>query len=82
MRCGGVVRGGTSIVTLLCDDGRRYENTYYCDKWLCEHGLDIDPYLEQITEFWETGRLPKTSKKASQLLCRSSIQSHPPNSGL
>jgi cysteine synthase A len=33
-----------SIVTLLCDSGERYANTYYDDGWLAEHDIDIRPY--------------------------------------
>ena len=29
-----------SVVTLLCDGGERYANTYYDDTWLAAHGLD------------------------------------------
>ena len=33
-----------SIVTLLCDSGDRYANTYYNDAWLAEQGFDLSPY--------------------------------------
>ncbi|HZZ95726.1 MAG TPA: PLP-dependent cysteine synthase family protein [Jatrophihabitantaceae bacterium] len=33
-----------SIVTLLCDSGDRYANTYYDDGWLAEQDIDIAPY--------------------------------------
>ena len=33
-----------SIVTLLCDGGERYRNTYKSDAWLAEQGLDLAPY--------------------------------------
>jgi cysteine synthase A len=33
-----------SIVTLLCDSGDRYANTYYNDAWLAEQQIDIAPY--------------------------------------
>jgi cysteine synthase A len=29
-----------SIVTLLCDEGERYRQTYYNDQWMKENGLD------------------------------------------
>jgi len=47
------VRG--SIVTLLCDSGERYGNTYYDDGWLQRNGLDIAPYLETLESFASTG---------------------------
>ena len=33
-----------SIVTLLCDGGERYANTYYDDGWLADQDIDISPY--------------------------------------
>ncbi|MBS9777147.1 MAG: PLP-dependent cysteine synthase family protein [Gammaproteobacteria bacterium] len=39
---------GGSIVTLLCDSGERYLDTYYCDKWLEQKGLDLQPYLDEL----------------------------------
>ncbi|WP_245699749.1 PLP-dependent cysteine synthase family protein [Streptomyces roseifaciens] len=47
-----------SIVTLLCDPGERYLDTYYSDAWLAEQGLDIGPYAAAITTFLATGRWP------------------------
>ncbi len=37
-----------SIVTLLCDGGECYAHTYFDDGWLAEHGLDLEPYREQL----------------------------------
>jgi cysteine synthase len=48
------VRG--SIVTLLCDGGERYGNTYYDDGWLRAHGIDITPYLDTLERFEAGGR--------------------------
>jgi cysteine synthase A len=33
-----------SVVTLLCDSGDRYADTYYDDAWLAAQGIDIAPY--------------------------------------
>ncbi|WP_396897436.1 PLP-dependent cysteine synthase family protein [Nesterenkonia ebinurensis] len=33
-----------SIVTLLCDQGERYRDTYYNDDWLENQSLDLAPY--------------------------------------
>ncbi len=54
-----MIESGTpgSVVTLLCDDGERYTDTYYSDRWLQEQGLDIAPYLERIEQFGRTGKL-------------------------
>ena len=35
-----------SIVTLICDGGERYEETYYNPDWLAAQNLDIAPDLE------------------------------------
>ncbi|MEU4286961.1 PLP-dependent cysteine synthase family protein [Kribbella sp. NPDC026596] len=48
------VRG--SIVTLLCDSGERYGNTYYDDAWLRTSGMDIAPYTVTLETFATTGR--------------------------
>jgi len=51
-------RTGTrgSIVTLLCDSGDRYSNTYYNDAWLRTSGIDITPYTATLETFATTGR--------------------------
>jgi cysteine synthase A len=48
------VRG--SIVTLLCDGGERYSETYYDDEWLRRNGIDLEPYAETLDGFAATGR--------------------------
>ena len=37
-----------SIVTLMCDSGHRYMDTYYNPDWVAEHIGDIQPYLKQL----------------------------------
>jgi cysteine synthase A len=37
-----------SIVTLMCDSGERYLDTYYNEKWRQEHIGNIQPYLDQL----------------------------------
>lgn len=39
-----------SIVTLLCDSGERYLNTYYDEAWLRESGFDIATYRTQVLQ--------------------------------
>lgn len=46
-----------SVVTLICDSGERYTDTYYSDAWLAEQGLDLEPYLAAIDRFLTTGVL-------------------------
>jgi cysteine synthase A len=53
MRASGV-RG--SVVTLLCDGGERYANTYYDDAWVAQQGLDLRSSLDILAEFGSTGR--------------------------
>ena len=33
--------GAGSIVTILCDSGERYRDTYFSDEWVREHGFDL-----------------------------------------
>ena len=46
-----------SIVTLLCDSGERYLDTYYDDQWVKDNIGDLTPYLDQLTRFEKTGQL-------------------------
>ncbi|HZE38850.1 MAG TPA: PLP-dependent cysteine synthase family protein [Stackebrandtia sp.] len=49
-------RGETgSVVTLLCDSGDRYANSYFSDSWVDGHGLDLAPYTETARRFMSTG---------------------------
>jgi cysteine synthase A len=48
-----------SVVTLLCDGGERYTDTYYDDDWLADHGLDVAPYLRTLEKFHATGEWPE-----------------------
>ncbi|MDI5969881.1 PLP-dependent cysteine synthase family protein [Streptomyces sp. SL13] len=44
-----------TVATLMCDDGSRYNNEYYNNDWCKDHGIDFEPWLDPITEFFETG---------------------------
>lgn len=50
-------REGTqgSVVTLLCDGGERYQQTYYNDSWLAAQGLDLTPYTAVLAGFAASG---------------------------
>ncbi|PLR39297.1 cysteine synthase [Chimaeribacter coloradensis] len=37
-----------SIVTLLCDSGERYPDTYYNDEWVSAHIGDTTPFLQRL----------------------------------
>jgi cysteine synthase A len=45
-----------SIVTMICDPGDRYLETYYDPGWLHEQGLEIQPYIEQLRSFAASGQ--------------------------
>ncbi len=47
-----------SVVTLLCDGGDRYADTYFNDDWLAEQGLDPTEASATLIEFERTGYLP------------------------
>ena len=40
-----------SLVTLICDSGERYANSYHDDAWLAGQGLDPSPFEPQIEAF-------------------------------
>lgn len=44
-----------SIVTLICDSGELYRDTYYSTHWLQEHQFNINPYLQQLNHFYHSG---------------------------
>ncbi|MDA8020798.1 MAG: PLP-dependent cysteine synthase family protein [Thermoanaerobaculia bacterium] len=44
-----------SVVSMICDGGERYLDTYYNDAWLEDHGFDLQPYAEQLDAFFEKG---------------------------
>jgi cysteine synthase A len=47
-----------SVVSLICDGGERYLQSYYDPAWLSKHGFDMAPYQAQLDEFYTTGNLP------------------------
>ena len=47
-----------SVVTLLCDGGDRYADTYYNDEWLRAQGLDPAPHEATIRGFFASGVWP------------------------
>ncbi|STX28806.1 cystathionine beta-synthase [Legionella beliardensis] len=44
-----------SLVAIAGDSGHLYNETYYNQDWLKEKNINIDPYLEQIWNFYDTG---------------------------
>jgi cysteine synthase len=47
-----------SLVTLICDSGERYRQTYYEPQWLAARGLDPAHYEAELSAFLETGKPP------------------------
>ena len=45
-----------SVVSMICDPGDRYLETYYNDSWLAEKGYEIGPYFAQMKSFFESGQ--------------------------
>lgn len=45
-----------SIVTLLCDSGERYLDTYYNPEWLAHNIGDLAPYASMLEKFQASGR--------------------------
>jgi cysteine synthase len=46
-----------SLVSVICDSGARYADTYYNDDWLAAQGLDIRPYSDALNRFLDGGNL-------------------------
>ncbi|MCJ2375581.1 PLP-dependent cysteine synthase family protein [Vibrio sp. ZSDZ34] len=46
-----------SIVTLLCDSGERYLDTYFNQEWIKDNIGDIQPYAEKLEIFERVGTL-------------------------
>jgi cysteine synthase A len=44
-----------SIVTLICDHGERYLDTYYDDAWVREQGFDLAPYSQTLERCLASG---------------------------
>lgn len=48
-----ITKGETgSIVTLLCDGGERYANTYYDEDWLRDSGLEWQPSRDRLAQMF------------------------------
>ncbi len=47
-----------SVVTILCDSGARYSNTYFNDAWLQECGLACSAQRDAVLAWMHTGQMP------------------------
>jgi cysteine synthase len=45
-----------SVVTLICDGGERYLDTYYSDAWIAGQDMDLEPYLSTVDNFLLSGQ--------------------------
>ncbi|HVY52593.1 MAG TPA: PLP-dependent cysteine synthase family protein [Devosia sp.] len=54
-----------SIVTLICDSGRRYEQSYFNDDWLQANGFEVAPWEQKIRAFMLEGRWDKSLQQPS-----------------
>jgi cysteine synthase A len=48
-------------VTLICDSGERYSNTYFNKQWLSQQGLDVDSAEIRLEELVAGQRPPDVS---------------------
>ena len=48
-----------SVVSMICDSGDRYSDTYYNKDWLSAKGylLKMKPYTSELNNFYETGMM-------------------------
>ena len=46
-----------SLVTMICDGGERYQDSYYDDEWLQQKGFDLAPYEKKLQDFLDSGNL-------------------------
>ncbi len=46
-----------SVVSMLCDTGERYLNTFYDEDWLAEKGFDLKPWLDCLSGFVDSGQV-------------------------
>jgi len=45
-----------SVVSMLCDGGERYLESYYNPQWLRDKGFDLKPYRKQLETFYTSGK--------------------------
>ena len=47
---------GGSVVSMRCDPGDRYLDTYYSTDWRDDRGFDLKPFLERPEPFYDCGK--------------------------
>jgi cysteine synthase A len=53
-----------SIVSLICDSGERYSQTYYDEVWLARRNIDLGSWRRQLQAFVETGEWAERQPRA------------------
>jgi len=53
-----------SIVSLICDSGERYSQTFYDDVWLARRKIDLRRWRRQLHEFVDAGEWPERQPRA------------------
>jgi cysteine synthase A len=53
-----------SVVTLICDSGERYTQTYYSDVWLAQKRVDLRAWRRQLQAFYERGEWSERQPRA------------------
>ncbi|WP_394825248.1 PLP-dependent cysteine synthase family protein [Pendulispora albinea] len=55
-----------SIVTLICDGGERYLQTYFDEGWLARNKIDLGPYRQRLQRFYDAGEWQPLAEQASR----------------
>ena len=53
-----------SVVSLICDSGERYSQTYYDDVWLARRKIDLRRWRRQLQTFVERGEWSERQPRA------------------
>jgi cysteine synthase A len=48
-----------SVVSMICDSGDRYLETYYSDDWLNQNGFKLTHYKMNLEKFYAEGVMPE-----------------------
>lgn len=46
-----------NVVSMICDSGQRYLDSYYDPQWLQRGGFDLEPYTRRLEDFHRSGLL-------------------------
>ena len=53
--------GSGSVVSMICDSGQRYLDSYYDRDWLDRQGLELAPHTRRLEKFYESGSLMQSN---------------------